>query len=454
MIHPLRLLRRRKEGKAAANAQVELREFLYLDEVSITSLLSSRRGAIPSEFTDTLTDSTRAELNSDFSAGIAPLKSKVGSRLEATQTQNRQVLRKATIQATFKELYESERASLTLRTLGRTDVVPSPEDVKRQIKVTSSVCEADPKPWIVGSSTLKRGELAEVEVELEADPLFRLSTICSSMVEILAESKSLGAQIDLTEIEGAMESNRLLERLMVGLVPLRSRLVDYISLASEDGELLIHRKALDQIPLEERPSTTTVFLSGVVEQDLFWKDIRRILFSRAQVRVLCRLNQTGISESWTPVKLFDVLGEVAPDLAPVVRNFESEALRRMTNSRSTQTAVAAPQSLALMSYGASLAKRYDLFLSGDDILRLELLAAENANLVASGKKREAYEAITEFIESRLDRPVDRDETVRLRGKIGLDLLTQPLHRATFAEGDSGKFEDRRFLEAEVIAIYW
>src|SRR5436190_1821131 len=108
---------------------MELREFVYLDEVSVTSLLSSRLGKVPSEFSD---------------------------------------------------------------------------------------------------SDLRRGRLVEVEVELQADPVFRISAIASAFSELIEGKKRLFAGVDLDAFENVEEINDLLQKLMAGLIPLKCRVTDYV----------------------------------------------------------------------------------------------------------------------------------------------------------------------------------------------------------------------------------
>lgn len=170
-------------------------------------------------------------------------------------------------------------------------------------------------PWVLDAAQLKRGELAELEVELEADPLFRFSMIIASFSDIIQGSDELSSSVDTDGLHKATEMNQLLAKLMGGLVPIRCRILDYLSLKSGGGEYLVHRRVFEQMPRLLRDSMKPVYLVGVAEEDLFWKDIRRVLFSKIRVKVLCRLNYVGLRDYWTRVKLVDVLGEVSPEFA-------------------------------------------------------------------------------------------------------------------------------------------
>ena len=127
-----RFLRRRRQWrrKRAARKQeaAPLREFVYLDEVSVFSLISSRLGPVATEFTATESSSLTGELTGTTGVSAGLLKSEIKSRSEATHTQGTQVLRKATVQATFKELYEYVKGGFVLRPT--TDAPPDLRNVR------------------------------------------------------------------------------------------------------------------------------------------------------------------------------------------------------------------------------------------------------------------------------------------------------------------------------------
>src|SRR3569832_962441 len=102
-------LRRTRRKRAAKRLKAMLREFVYLDEVSVYSLLASRLGPLATEFTDTERASLKIE-----AVGVGG-GTEVGS----------QVLRKSTVQTSFKELYELEISSLAMRPVDQQSKVPT-----------------------------------------------------------------------------------------------------------------------------------------------------------------------------------------------------------------------------------------------------------------------------------------------------------------------------------------
>ncbi|MEU4411520.1 hypothetical protein AB0F88_44060 [Streptosporangium sp. NPDC023963] len=458
MLKRIRRWRHRRAIKNAALKSLELREFMYLDEVSVTSLLSSRLGAIPSEFTDTLTDSTRAELNSSVNANAAVIKSSIGSKYEATRTQNSQVLRKASIQATFKDLLEIERESLALGPVQDRGPILTAKELNDF--ATDNLNRNS--PGIVNEDLLKRGRLIEVEIELQADPIFRVSTIISTFSNIVADSEQLSAHVDPDSLRKATELNIFIDKLMAGLVPIKCRMVDYDAVQIDQQEFLMDRRVIEQIPHPHRPQSIPLYLVGVTEQSLFWKDIRRVLFSRARVKALCRLNYVGPRNSWSPVRLVDVLDEVAPELAEQVNSLTLVLNREMADRKKAEDQISQPGVAILLSYAEQVARQFKLTLDIDDRAQLESLAVENSRLVSElPASRPAFEPIHEYLRGRYGIDIDPATAARLRSiaRKEADSIDgkspEAWHsQSTNTEDDLDISKQERFIDAEIIAIYW
>lgn len=89
------------------------REFIYLDEVSVYSLLASRLGSIPEQLTKSASEALQSEINSEIGVNYG-LKAGVGSKLATTSTAATQVVRKSMVQGAFKELVDVEHGKLAL----------------------------------------------------------------------------------------------------------------------------------------------------------------------------------------------------------------------------------------------------------------------------------------------------------------------------------------------------
>lgn len=451
--------RQRRRDEPIAQRAMDLLEFVYLDDVSVISLLSSRLGKLPSEFTDTLANTSTAEVNANAEANAATiLKSRIGSRYEASWTENSQVLSKATIQATFKRLREIEEQSLVLCPVLSSKSPPGNEKIQETL--TSGIIDDDTHPWVVTTEDLRRGQLAEVEVELQADPAFKVSAIFTTFKELADESADLLGQTDRLSFEKAIELNRVLEKLMGDLVPLRCRVVDYEVISTGSQTFLIHRRALEQLPEAERPATRSLYLVGVTERSLFWKDIRRVLFSRARFRVLCRLNYEGLRTTWTAVKMADVLGEVVPALKREIDILGPGMLKLMAESNTTHGKFIEPRFRALSTFGEQLAQHLGLELDDNDRRQIEMLASETADLITSiPESRKAFTQITEFLTMRsaseiIDPAVVANLRVRACQQHGLFPGGSAVRTETVAIPHAVDDDGDEFLDTEIIAIYW
>ncbi|MFF6931303.1 DUF6414 family protein [Streptomyces californicus] len=436
----------------------QLREFVYLDEVSVTSLVSSRKGAVPAEITDKLTDTVRTSASSNTEASSKVLKSSVGSVLESTRTQDRQVLRKATIQATFKDLYEEEWDAMAMRAANSDSNTPLASEIRSMLARPEASAREMPR-WIVGQEQLIRGNLVEVEVELQADSVFQVSAFVSSFLDMFSGNSELTGQIDRQEAEGVREFNGILEKLMVGLVPIKCRLIDYEAVEVSGKEYLVRRELLEALPLGQRPQGIATYLVGVTEQDLFWKDIRRILFSKAQVRILCRLNQVGVRSSWTAVKLADMIGSIVPGFGQQFDSFVTDVLRAMTIESNVQAPQDAARTETLVIFGNLLAQEGDITLTDADRSELRRIANDNAHLLASTvpESRPAFRKIAQYIEDHYSFYTDPDKShdlrMQARSHAGLNgaLSIQPAITSGLRVPTN---REERFLDAEIIAIYW
>ena len=284
--------RTRRRKRAAEREQAPLREFVYLDEVSVYSLIASKLGAIATEFTDTETATLASEVGSSVGVGAGGTKASLGSKLQTTAVRGSQVLRKSIVQTTFKELYEFEKPLLKLPANHEPPQVACPPDT-----LLSECLGKLGDPWAVDVKQLERGHLVELEVELEAEPIYKNSAIIATMMELMQESPELQAVVSLGERSQLESFARILERLLAGLVPVRAKAVDYRVVQAEERRFLVHRAIAAQ--LTERPEfkAAPLTLVGVAEETLFWKDIRRVLFSNSRYRVLSRIARSGIQES-------------------------------------------------------------------------------------------------------------------------------------------------------------
>lgn len=448
-----------RRRRAARNKTGTLREFVYLDEVSVYSLIASRLGPIATEFTDTETTSLQSEIGSSIGAGAGLAKADVSSRILNNQTSGTQVLRKSIIQTAFKDLYEYELDSLSIKPVP--GVLKPPKISNRNDLLVATQSYVDGY-WIIDPEKLSRGELFELEVQLEADPIFRVNAVASTILEILEkDAESLGLNTN-DELEQMKSVGRILEKLLAGLVPIRGKAIDYCGVELEGKEWIVNRKLLQDIQTDDELHTFPVFVVGVAEQVLFWKDLRRILFSNARYRVLCRIAQTGLQASWTPVKLAQVFESVIPGFSNQINLAGLNTLVSMTETNNAgKKAISTQQRMhtALLNYAKLISNHFKIKLTLQDEEQIDLLAIEQSALFGTQETRlEAFVSISthlaEKFETKTEPLIFAEYRASALADAGLDFAGKPIPLASVKTEVSQTDTHDRFINSEVVAIYW
>lgn len=443
--------RRRREKAAAENRNQPLREFVYLDEVSVFSLLASRIGALAAEFTDSESSSLASEVKAGGGLSSPVANASVSSGVKAEQASSTQVLRKSTIQSTFRELYDYVRDSLVLAP----PASGGQPEFQHPLSDLLKTGETDPS-WLIDASRLKRGELLEVEVELDADETFRLTTIMATLLELLDEMPELPETVDIEALVNTIVGTRLLNKLLVGLVPVRGKVIDYSFASVRDRELIVHNGLLEQ-QSEPHATQQPLYVVGVAEAGLFWRDIRRVLFSGARYRMLCRVGRDGLHPTWTPVKLMDVLEGAVPALRGAIDELPA-LLERMGTQEQPESQ---PQQLmrrALVRYAADVTSNYGHPMSTDDLAGRGLPTTEQCESYATVEaRRSAFRSLTEVLAQELGFATEPEVLAVYRTNAWLEEIlvasTSSIHTDQ-ASTRGSEARSVRYLDCEIVAVYW
>lgn len=448
--------RRRRRRAARRGGRASLREFVYLDEVSVYSLIASRTGAVPAEITETESALLRSELTSSLGAGAGVGKAEIGSKLEAQQTKGSQVVRKALVQSTFKELFDLESDSLPLRAARPAGDPPSPANGEALLKVAASGSD----PWVIATDALHRGTLFELEVELEAEGIFRMNAIMTAFFEMVDENPKMLGSLSVSNLLDSFAVNKMLEQLLAGLVPVRGRAIRYRYVKVGSEALIVHTSVLDRMG-DHGLAVQPLVVVGVAERELFWRDIRRVLFSRSRYSLLCRLSGEGTQASWTPVKLVDVLKEVSSDLGDHIQEAGSFLDRRRVaeERRDDEALREAAMGQALATYAVDLTRHYDHPLSAEELadrgLPAASLTSSNASLL---ERRVAFTELTKALEQELGFEAKTLVAAQLREEAlaGADFdLEGNLPDAAVGDARVTSVQEvPRYLDSDIVAIYW
>lgn len=423
-------------------SRAPLREFVYLDDASLRSLLSSQKGELTDQVTELLSQADEAELASTIGASSPVLKAEVRSRYQVTTSQGRQTSRKAIVQSLFKELLELEWIDVALRPQGDPSGARSLHDLVASDRS-------------VPAHALRRGTLVEVEVELAADPIFRFSTIASELTELARDFPEMldeaGAREGLATL---IPGNRFLQRFLAGLVPLRATATSHVVVEHEGIEHVILANESKALGLASRPLTVV----GVTEQVSYWRDVRRVLFSGSRFTMLCRITRDGLWDAWQPVKLAEVLKEVAPTFPDLMADVGRIGL----NAHSMTSATGPSQCLAALgSFIDSVGT-----LDATSFTAEGLASARQAAATAAAElpatvtgQNEAFRIAIAALQNHgctLGTDTLLDLQRQARETAGLALFDQSQRPAVIVAEGTGNVTkpDDRLLDTEVIAIYW
>lgn len=449
----LRSRRRPSPSGAGGDGVGPRREFIYLDEVSVYSLLASRLGSIPEQLTKSASESVQSGINSSIGVNYG-LKAEVGSELAASSTSATQVVRKSMVQGAFKELFDVERDKLALSNPSGTSEPPPVIDL-----ASLQALAEEPRSNLVSAADQPtRGQLLDLEVELDADPSFAFDTVISEVVKFMDQNPEF-FPAGLEGIAAGEAMNRILAHLMVGLVPLRCRLLDYQALEIEGTEFLVHRSLLSGRELPSSGQLRDVYLVGVAEEGLFWKDLRRVLFSRSRFTAMCRVGKDGLQPTWSPVKLIDVFKKVIPSIGVqleemiggMISGFQSGASQALEQPSVDEKMQAGMEHYARL-YAAEFRQEP---LSPPELAKLGG-PVEGTDYGQLERRRDALGQLTLELRDLLGSDEDRELEARLRNEameaagLGLDGTND---RPT-PEASPPAIADDRFLDVEFVAIYW
>ena len=458
--------RRGKHHRLNEDSYQERREFVYLDEVSVRSILASLTGGIATEVTERKSASQSSEVKGSLGVGFGGTNANLGTKMQTGQVEESQVLRKAIIQTNFKELYDIERPTLVLHPASPENL-PTVDSIRDLEGLLGSPGGTG---LLVDPSTLQRGELLEVEVELEADPIFRMATIITTFVGLMEDNEELLQNAVPAQLPEIRSVARLLDSLLAGLVPIRGLLVDYEWVRICSRDVLVHRSLLSQMPAGAMPEACPAFLVGVAQSDLFWKDIRRILFSQARYTVFCRLATNGLTDRWSPVKMADVFSGITSDFDEMIRGLGDELIsgfKRGVHSAKAGTTVDAP--LTMQNHDAQqgelLLRNYVESLAEYHKRSIEPSAIEALTHGVSFPEKwldsvDVYRTVFAEVTKKVDDSLEVETPLNVAYELRLQALDQSGIEETVeiggstASGNLPEPRRERFLDSEIIAIYW
>ena len=426
--------------KAREIKRSPFREFVYLDEISVLSLLVSREGELTEQIQEgrTQEDSVGSEIGSSLGTKDASISSK--STFQTKSSQSVQATRKASIQSQFGRLLQRVKEADLLFPVGTTENIDSTKKLLESKQVSTNV------------SHVTRGRLVELEVKLKADRLFSMGSIITEVAEMSADHPEVFG----TDLGGVLPAEmnsfgKLLDRFMAGLVPIRS-VVTNIRLYENDGEqYLVDADLACSLGMQ----TKEIELVGVLEKDRFWKDMRRVLFSDATVTVLGRVSVDGISKTWTPVKLLDLFASTMPGGQDIVDSFQNISF---DDDVSTDDHQALVFERALTEYARLLIASSNTNISSirhDEIN--QVIQIHRSEWSSTESQLRAFHSVADQLDAyNITATPDEHAACRERARThaGMSSLGDITATQTSPAAPNSSQPDANLVEVEVVAMYW
>lgn len=439
---------RARRTKKIIEAARPLREFVYLDEVSLTSLLVSQRDTIPEQVKSGRSVSEQVEISAKASVDAVAAKAESATRYQTANSSSVESSRKAVVQTLFNELRDDASLPIALH-----EGATGPVILHRH----EGAANDGHRGW--RGDDLQRGQLIELDVVLEVDPVFRFGTMLSEFSALAAEHPQMAGPAGLAMLDGIEPVKKVLDRLLAGLIPLRATACNYVVATVDGADYVIRSSTASELDLSTRPLEVV----GVTEHIGYWKDIRRVLFSSAEFTILCRVARPSIHATWTPVKVAHLFGDVAPNLVAQIDTLSKAGTTGIDRLPPEQSHLSLVRALAI--YADQITSTTNENIRTATAAELIEIAARAPDEASPSAQRQAFAAVHQLIfardpESAPTPEQDLDARRIAREQAGLPVL--PSGPATLAaEGAPDEVPNvqteadlAKLIDVEIVAIYW
>ncbi|WP_405151082.1 hypothetical protein OG308_15820 [Nocardia salmonicida] len=422
-------------------AGAAVREFIYLDEISVISMLAARSGAVTEQIQEGATREEQLQTDSTAGVNAKALKAESKSSFQTKSSQSVQTTRKANIQSQFKTFYEDARKEKLL--------FPG-EPPRKEVRSVEKFLESD--GICRSGADLNRGDIVDFTVVLRADPIYRMGAMIAEFVGMSDDHPEVFGTVQGTMTSEMRSYGKLLERFMTGLVPVKAVVTDVRLLQHGGNQYLVHAPTAERLGL----TTSEIQLVGVSEKDSYWKDMRRVLFSDQEVRVLARINDKAIKGAWSPVKLVDLFEGAIPGLGQQFSMLAGMALQQPADQSNRYAELFRR---ALMLFAADVASHQTFPLSQIQTSDVEALAESLKNQVGTQEaQRSAFRQMQEKLVAFGMTPVDSGVASQLRrqarNRASLPLFLDASSAQLLPTAAAGANGNEQLLEVEIVAMYW
>jgi len=369
---------------------------VYLDQVAVESLLTSLLGVVPANY----------ELKHARESSVSASMRLGGSASDGSLTAS---VLKAAVNGDV-----DGRGSRIRRTEALTSGQVSAQ-AKFNLFRQNAQIHAFESLNAMNSRMLGAGSLVDCEVAIRANGLYSICLAMDSLSDI-AELAQVGLiNNDAQILQQAQSIATAVRKLMAGLTPIEG------SSGPSDSDQIL--------------------LVGMTEEAWYWRDARTLLFADQRVHVIARLLHSGMKDSWNPLKVMDVFGS----------RLVGEMSSALSSVRLSDMPEPAPPPRVVAQYAEELFKEYEA-------AGIEVGPARTASHEwlegdpPDTRDLDAWRAACNRVDARLAALLGPIELTKAR----VELRQAALEKASLRRGaDAVTLTPvKRYVEAEILAIYW
>jgi hypothetical protein len=396
--------------------ELPLREFIYIDEVSVVSLLAS----LTREVTEGRTDIDMTENRKRWKFRLKAALSHIpivggGSASRETVSVDRdteEIVRRSQIESKFDELYAETSSYFQL----------SEKDTKSGIP----------------ASNLSEGGLLEVDVEFSGHELFHYYKAFQYLIDV-AE----GAEYEFDNQE--KQAIELMGSLFGDQIPVVGELEDYVLV---DGAI---QEKDENADIEGAES---LWIAGTLDPEMLWQEPSQFLYEENKFTAYVRVSEAQIQNDWDPIKLTRVIKSISKPignrLSSVIDTAFSQAKDEFDAAELEEEGLNSVVKHHHNEYLDYIEEDGDLSLSSDRREELLVTAYSETTLQPDESDYELetrlLRELTQIVEDEEDADLDHDNLAQRR----FEIVNNEESDADI-DSDSSK---RNYLEVSFVAVYW
>lgn len=392
--------------------KLPLREFIYLDEVSVISLLAS----LTREITESRTDKATTERKKTWRFRLLKWIPWVGASRETHRISrdSEEVNRKSEIQSKFDELYS--------KTSDNFELSVNENNIEKPI------------------SELERGGIMELHVDFSAHELFHFYKAYQYLFDVFEAHTEDFSQEEEEIIE-------LMGSLFGEQIPVVGEVINYRIV---DDEI----RSADDLNDDQGEKLQ---IAGTLDPDMLWQEPSQFLYDENQFLIYARIPEPKLQDDWDPVKLTRVIKSINEPIGNKLRQIIEFGLTQA--KQELDEADFDPESKDSNKLGPLPTEYFDH-------IENEYLEAG----ISSEQRRELLEnayaaSITgeDSSEVEIGAEVLKNVTDELVKKRNADLDRNELsdYRIDLVNGEEAEIEveqsedsDDKYLEVSFVAVYW